>query len=134
MVNLFATYPLRTNTEIIGAIDAFITNQPALSLTTVHEIDPRTHYYLCRLDGPHLSPLMGEWPPYPNRQDYEPLYEINGVVEICARDHLVETGTVRDAKPLYHVISTDHILDINHMGDWQQAEVLMASKKANTGS
>lgn len=122
---LFPTLPLRTLEDIDGAIACFLARQPARSLTTVHAVDPRLPYYLCRARDGRMRSIRGGWPKKPNRQDFKPLYLLDGAVEISIRDQVFGAATFQEAAPLYFEIPTDHALDIDDEGDWRLVEAMM---------
>ncbi len=119
---LFPTLPLRTKEDLDGALKTFVAGQPANCLTTVHEVDSRTLYYLCRAKEGRVHSVMGEWPPSPNRQDFEPLYLMDGAIEVCTRTHIFSSDTVQDNSSLYYEIPSNRSLDIDSEADWLLAE------------
>lgn len=125
---LFPTFPLRTVEDLDGALSAFIAGQPAQALTTMHEVDSRTDYYLCRIEGRRIRSIRGEWPPSPNRQDFPPLYLVEGAIDVCTRTQLFTSDKVLDAEPLYHIVPGDRAIDIDTEADWHLAEALLATR------
>jgi len=133
-VVLFPTLPLRTKEDIDGAISAFLDAQPANSLTTVHSVDPRLPYYLCRSNGSRVRSIRGAWPKKPNRQQFKPLYLLDGAVEISARNQVFSSDTLQEYQPVYFEITNDHAMDIDDEGDWRLVEAMMQVRKHRSRS
>lgn len=130
VVILFPTLPLRTVEDIDSSITTFLQGQPANSLTTVHSVDPRIPYYLCRAEQGRVRSMKGAWPKKSNRQQFKPLYLLDGAVEISRREHVFSSIAFQDDNPLYYEIPNDHVLDIDDEGDWRLVEAMMQAKSA----
>ena len=129
VVVLFPTLPLRTVDDLNGSISTFEAGQPAKSLTTVHSVDPRLPYYLCRENAGKIRSLRGNWPQKSNRQDFKPLYLLDGAIEISLRDQVFSSPTLQENNPLFYEIANDHALDIDNEGDWRLVEAMMQTRK-----
>ena len=128
VVVLFPTLPLRTAADIDASISTFLLGQPANSLTTVHSVDPRVPFYLCRAERGRVRSIKGAWPKKSNRQDFKPLYLLDGAVEISKREQVFSAKTLQDNNPLYYEIPNDHVLDIDDEGDWRLVEAMIHVK------
>lgn len=130
VVILFPTLPLRTVDDLDGSLAVFSAGQPAKSLTSVHSVDSRMPYYLCREDSGRLRSIKGQWPQRSNRQDYKPLYLLDGAIEISLREQVFASTTFQEENPLFYEIPIDHALDIDDEGDWRVVEAIMKTRQA----
>jgi CMP-N,N'-diacetyllegionaminic acid synthase len=129
VVVLFPTLPLRTVKDLDGSLETFLAGQPANSLTSVHSVDSRMPYYLCREDSGRLRSIRGHWPQKSNRQDYKPLFLLDGAIEISRREQVFTSTTFQEENPLFYEIPIDHALDIDDEGDWRVVEAIMKTRQ-----
>jgi CMP-N,N'-diacetyllegionaminic acid synthase len=90
VVLLQATSPLRTAQHVDAVIRKFV-ETGADSVTTVCAVEDNP-YWMQRLDGDRLRPLMAEGQRYGRRQDLPAVYRLTGAVYVTRRDVIMEQG------------------------------------------
>jgi CMP-N,N'-diacetyllegionaminic acid synthase len=126
VVLLQATSPLRTAQHVEAAIRKFV-ETGADSVTTVCAVDDNP-YWMQRLDGDRLCPLMPEGRRYGRRQDLPPVYRLTGAVYVTRRDVVMEEGRLLGDDTRAIVVGRRQSIDIDDDFDLRLCELIAAEE------
>jgi CMP-N-acetylneuraminic acid synthetase len=122
VVLLQATSPLRTPQHIEAAIQKFL-ESGADSVTTVCAVED-SPYWMQRLDGDRLRPLMPEGQRFGRRQDLPPVYRLTGAVYVTRRDVVMEQGRLLGDDTRAIVVGRRESVDVDDELDLRLAELI----------
>jgi CMP-N,N'-diacetyllegionaminic acid synthase len=126
VVLLQATSPLRTAQHVEAAIRKFV-ETGADSVTTVCAVKD-SPYWMQRLDGDRLRPLMAEGQRYGRRQDLPPVYRLTGAVYVSRRDVIMEQGRLLGDDTRAIVVGRRESVDVDDELDLRLCELIAAEE------
>lgn len=126
VVLLQATSPLRTPQQVQAVIRKFV-DTGADSVTTVCAVE-HSPYWMQRLDGDRLRPLMPEGQRYGRRQDLPPVYRLTGAVYVTRRDVVMEQGRLLGDDTRAVVVGPRESVDVDDELDLRLCELIAAEE------
>jgi CMP-N,N'-diacetyllegionaminic acid synthase len=126
VVLLQATSPLRTAQQVEAAIGKFV-ETGADSVTTVCAVED-SPYWMQRLDGDRLRPLMPEGQRHGRRQDLPPVYRLTGAVYVTRRNVVMEQGRLLGEDTRAIVVGRRESVDVDDELDLRLAELIAAEE------
>jgi len=128
LILLQCTTPFRTTESIDGAIDSYLAQaaQYESLLSVAHEEYPP--YWLKNIAG---SGELTDFLPYnkaqyARRQDFPPVYKLNGAIYITPTERFTANNGFASAKQLAYVMNARESVDIDTEEDFRYAEYLAA--------
>jgi len=97
------------------------------SVTTVCAVDDNP-YWMQRLDGDRLCPLMPEGRRYGRRQDLPPVYRLTGAVYVTRRDVVMDEGRLLGDDTRAIVIGRRESIDVDDELDLRLCELIAAEE------
>jgi CMP-N,N'-diacetyllegionaminic acid synthase len=126
VVLLQPTSPL-TRSEHVEAAVRKLVETGADAVTTVCAVD-HSPYWMQRLDGDRLMPLLPEGMRYGRRQDLPAVYRLTGAVYATRRDVVMEQGRMLGEDTRAVVVDRRAAIDIDDELDLQIAELIAAGE------
>jgi CMP-N-acetylneuraminic acid synthetase len=131
LVILQPTSPLRRAAHIDAAIERFITTG-ADSVVTVCEAE-HNPFWMQRLEGDRLVPLLPSGMAAQRRQDLPPVYRLNGAVYVVRRRLLMDDALIMGPDTRAVVMAQTDSIDIDSDLDLQLAELELKRSSADHG-
>ncbi|RLD25695.1 MAG: acylneuraminate cytidylyltransferase family protein [Bacteroidetes bacterium] len=126
---LQVTSPFKTTEFIDKAIEKFIVSG-ADALVSVQQVPDKFHpHWTFRVNNENnLELFTGEEKIISRRQDLPKSYHRDGVIYITKTNVLLEQNSLYGSKLSYIESSTDKVINIDTMYDWERAEDYLKSK------
>lgn len=131
IVILQPTSPLRRASHIDAAVERFI-ETGADSVVTVCEVE-HSPFWMQRLEGDRLVPLLSSGMAAQRRQDLPPVYRLNGAVYVVRRRLLMEDAVIIGPDTRAVVMAQTDSIDIDSDLDLQLAELELKRSSADHG-
>jgi CMP-N-acetylneuraminic acid synthetase len=97
------------------------------SVTTVCAVEDNP-YWMQRLEGDRLRPLMAEGQRYARRQDLPSVYRLTGAVYVTRRDVIMEQGRMLGDDTRAIVVGRRESIDVDDELDLRLAELIAAEE------
>lgn len=118
------TSPFRTVEDIQQCIE-LARKHRAVAVASVCEAVH--HPYDCKrvLDDKTLVEFISTDVVYLRRQDFPPVYALNGAIYLCQRTTLLRDETFFPEKTIAYIMPEERSIDIDTLWDWHMAELIM---------
>jgi CMP-N-acetylneuraminic acid synthetase len=126
---ILATSPLRTAEDIANCFTMFDNNECDSVISVCETNKPSSCFR--HINGGVLYPILPIKHFEIQRQDAEPLYEVNGSIYVACPEALKKYKSFHQGKVLGYVMDRRNTIDINDEYDWHLAEILMGERLAN---
>lgn len=122
------TTPLRTEKHIDESIEKIVNNAQAKSLVSICE--SLAHPYLMKTinDEGYLENFIGQSTRIVRRQDFPPVYQLNGAIYILRTDDFMATKSLYVKPTSYYLMNKISSIDIDDEFDFRLAEYILDSE------
>lgn len=124
-VLLQPTTPLRKSSDIDAAIELFLDSRAESLISCYRTVHSHPNHLYEMTANNRVAPLRDQTQVPDRRQEFEPLFLLNGALYISTRDLIFEHDVLKEEAPVAYVMPRERSINIDEEFDLQLAEFLI---------
>lgn len=129
IVLLQPTAPLRNPSDIDNAIKLFSESEAESLISCYETLHSHPNHLYEKFNESRLVPLRDQDKVPHRRQEFEPVYLLNGAIYISTRELVFESNRLKEDNPLAYTMPRDRSVNIDEEFDLQLAEFLIEKRE-----